>query len=74
MRTISIPETEPDQGGQGAVRDGGHDPDAHHEGRLGRAVGAEKADRDELLAHHAKLLEALGLFGISDGLVDDVHS
>ena len=73
MRIISMPETEPDQGCQGAVRDGGHDTYAHHEGRLRGAVRAEEADRDELLAHHGELLEALGLFGISDGLIEDVE-
>ena len=66
-----LPETEPDQGGQRAVRDGGHDPYAHYEGRLRRSVGAEKADRHELLAHNGELLEILGLFGISDGLIED---
>ena len=73
MRKISLPETEPDQGGQGAVRDGGYDPDAHHEGRVLRTIRAEEADRDEFLAHHGELLEILGLFRISDCLIDVVE-
>ena len=68
-----MPETEPDQGGKGAVRDGGHDTDAHHERRFRRTVGAEEAHRDEFLAHHGELLEIFRLFGISDGLIDNAE-
>ena len=68
-----MPETEPDQGGQGAVRDGGYDPDAHHEGRVLRTIRAEEADRDEFLAYHGELFEVLRLFGISDSLIDIVE-
>ena len=63
------PETEPDEGSQGAVGDGGHYPDAHHQRRSGRAVGAEEAHRDEFFAHHRQLLEVLGLLGVAYCLI-----